>query len=198
MTRCQVVQPWSVIVTLVADGEIDGRPASKKVLPVASDSTREARADEAEDGVVVDDLGRERRRLVRTALRVELLQVDLAVGVVGVVLLQRQLDAVDHVLAESTGVTGERAEEREVLAAEVAAVSVAAAVSVVGAARDHGKAERQRRDAGSEYLVEPQDCVPLPTRAEGQRSLPSDVSCRGNLHRLTCRWKQLGGSGAES
>src|SRR4051812_25329986 len=38
MTRCQVVQPCCVIVTLVADGEIDGRPASKKVLPVASDS----------------------------------------------------------------------------------------------------------------------------------------------------------------
>src|SRR4051812_35017889 len=38
MTRCQVVQPCWVIVTLVADGEIDGRPASKKVLPVASDS----------------------------------------------------------------------------------------------------------------------------------------------------------------
>src|SRR4051812_18708052 len=38
MTRCQVVQPCCVIVTLVADGEIDGRPASKNVLPVASDS----------------------------------------------------------------------------------------------------------------------------------------------------------------
>src|SRR5690349_13968648 len=38
MTRCQVLQPDWVMVTLVADGEIDGRPASKKVLPVASDS----------------------------------------------------------------------------------------------------------------------------------------------------------------
>ena len=38
MTRCQVVQPCWVIVMLVAEGEIDGRPASKKVLPVASDS----------------------------------------------------------------------------------------------------------------------------------------------------------------
>src|SRR4051812_23744242 len=38
MTRCHVVQFCWVIVTLVAEGEIDGRPASKKVLPVASDS----------------------------------------------------------------------------------------------------------------------------------------------------------------
>ena len=38
MTRWHVVQPCWVIVTLVAEGEIDGRPAAAKVLPVASDS----------------------------------------------------------------------------------------------------------------------------------------------------------------
>ncbi len=38
MTRCQVVQPCWVIVTLVAEGDTDGRPAAAKVLPVASDS----------------------------------------------------------------------------------------------------------------------------------------------------------------
>src|SRR3569623_3300772 len=38
MTRCHLVQPWSVMVTLVADGEMTGRPAASKVLPVARDS----------------------------------------------------------------------------------------------------------------------------------------------------------------
>src|SRR5690242_8815073 len=38
MTRCQVDQPFFVRSTLVADGEIDGRPSSKSDLPVALDS----------------------------------------------------------------------------------------------------------------------------------------------------------------
>ena len=38
ITRCHVDQPDWVMVALVAEGEIDGRPAAKNVLPVASDS----------------------------------------------------------------------------------------------------------------------------------------------------------------
>jgi hypothetical protein len=139
---------------LLGDGHVGGRRGDRREtgleegLAGGQRLTGEARTDQAPDRVVVDDLRRKARSGVRAALGVELLQADLAVGVLVVVLLQRQVDAVDHVLAEGTGVAGQRAEEREVLAAQVAAgAALAPAVAVVVVRRAAGRGQCQRGDA---------------------------------------------------
>ena len=52
MTRCQVVQPCWVMVTLVAEGEIDGRPAAAEGLAGRQRLTGEAGADQTDDRAV--------------------------------------------------------------------------------------------------------------------------------------------------
>ena len=62
--------------------------------------TGERRADEADGVLIVDDLWRDRGRLLRVALGVERLQLNLAAGIGGVVLVDGHLHAVLDVDAE--------------------------------------------------------------------------------------------------
>jgi hypothetical protein len=86
--------------------------------------TRERRAHEAEDVLVADVIVEDGRRLGGIALRVELFEGDVELGVRLVELLDRDTGAVSDVDAEVGGVTRERADERD---GELGAFAVAAA-----------------------------------------------------------------------
>ena len=120
--RWNVSQPFFDRSTLVAEGvmvgEAGGREGGSGVLRL----TGEGRADHADDIGLVDELLGEARGLVGRALRVLRLELDLAVGVGLVELVDGQLGAVLDRLAEAGGVAGQRLEagDGEVLAGRAA------------------------------------------------------------------------------
>ncbi len=115
--------------------------------------TRERRADDAEHVLVVDRLLGETRRLVRAALGVVVLDRDLAVGVLLVVLVDRELHAVADDLAEVGGVARERAEHADL---RLALVNAARAVArTAAAAASSGESQDCRRSRNAGYVPKP-------------------------------------------
>ena len=89
--RWKVSQPLSASVGLVADGVMVGRPASAKIGPAASDSPEKAGPTMPMTGSSPIAWVARPGGLVGVARGVVLLQVDLAVGVVVVVLVDGEL-----------------------------------------------------------------------------------------------------------
>ena len=115
--RKKVFQPLSASFGLVADGVMVDEAGLVERRVGGLGLTGEGGADDADDLLVVDGLLGQRRRLRRVTLRVVVLEGDLAVGVLLVVVVEGEVDAVLDVDAEVGVRAGEGTEHADLVVA---------------------------------------------------------------------------------